>query len=265
MKRGALSMFDALGFRRIWQRPEGHRGALDKLKHLERDANEEIANAKRWLLPEIKKSEGLHIEIDITFLSDTVVAGAWVERDPHSRVTEEVADWVALYAVSRVTSKVLARAMEKPLPLAYRGCITFGRFALETKFIVGPAVDAAAGTLDAAAGALVWLAPSAERLVTPPRANAAEPLFVKHAVPLKGGGMYTTWVVNPVALFVGRAARDAHIASLLETFAVDDVDVRVKEQNTERFLRSLQEQTVFPSERLSAPSRRARQGAPNVD
>jgi hypothetical protein len=234
-------MFDALGFKGIWTRKEVRdepEKVIAKLKELQSHAHR-TRDLIRKELPDIEREAGLRIEVETIFLSDTVVIGAWADLVSGASVTTEQRDLGAIVAVSRLTSSVLAHGALKPAPLAYRGCITFGDFALEERFIVGPAVDAAAEAIDAADAALVWLAPSAQHVVHEAirvtQVDVAD-LLITHQVPLKGGGSYRTWVVSPFDSLDSPTDREPFVRSVLDTFTGERIDVKVKQQNTAGFL-----------------------------
>ena len=271
MRRGALSMFDALGFKGIWTREEVRdepERVITKLKDLQSHAHK-TRDLIRKELPEIEKQAGLRIEVETIFLSDTVVIGAWADLAPGADVTTEQRDFAAVVAVSRLTSSVLAHGALKPAPFAYRGSITFGDFALDERFIVGPAVDAAAEAMDSAEAALVWLAPSAQRVVhaaiVGPAVDEAASLMelaegafvwlapsaidaenrdhagigsLRHTIPLKGGARYRSSVVLPWAdaLLFHEKVRVAR--AILKTFKTKtpDLSISIKRQRTAWFL-----------------------------
>jgi hypothetical protein len=213
-------MFDALGFKGIWTREEVRdepERVITKLKELQGHAHRTL-DLLREELPDIEKRAGIRIQVETMFLSDTVVIGAWADAAPGASVSAERTDFAAIVAVSRLTSSVLAHAALKPAPLAYRGCIAFGDFALDERFIVGPAVDAAAEAIDAAEAAFVWLAPSAKRVVHAAIRGAGaniSDLLVSHHVPLKGGGSYRTWVVSPFDSIDGPADRAPFVKAMI--------------------------------------------------
>jgi hypothetical protein len=125
----------------------------------------------------------------VLFLSDTVVVAC---------VDDGAGDGNALacvFVASYLASGIMKYASLSPIPLAYRGTMAYGEFALEENFIVGPAVDEAAEQVDAADGALVWLMPSASRLL---QEDDLQEYVCFHDVPLKGGSTYRTAVISPL-------------------------------------------------------------------
>jgi hypothetical protein len=117
--------------------------------------------------------------------------------------------------------------------------VAFGDFALEERFIVGPAVDAAAEAMDAADAGLVWLAPSARRRVFEARRVervTTEPLLRTYKVPMKGGGTFSTFVISPYDSLDQPAERATYMDAVIGTFSSDRIDIQVKRQNTAAFL-----------------------------
>ena len=91
------------------------------------------------------------------------------------------------------------------MPLSFRGVVTCGRFAIDDRFLLGPAVDEAANLLDLADGPFVWLAPTAYRsehgFVDSEKAPWKK-IAVLYDVPLKGGQRLQVRAVNPFAFAV---------------------------------------------------------------
>lgn len=240
--RGAFAMLDALGFKGIW-RKYGHHEVLAKLGAL-RDSvdakvREQLGGEDRRDLPE---KFFIHA-VRLAFLSDTIVIGVPVRNQrPNHQPSVEAADGAATIVAATFASHILRLALRDPQPrLAFRGCIAVGEFAVDgdERFIVGPAVDDAAQLHEQAEGAIVWLAPSAQRVMTPNllASAAPRPLF-EYSVPLKGGSAYDTFAVSPFAHAVSGELREDVENAILETFERDDgrLDVAIKQQNTARFL-----------------------------
>jgi hypothetical protein len=250
MKRGALAMFDALGFKGIWTRPELRdepEKVIAKLEDLLKHANSELA-LTRDELRTLGEKMGARVEVDAILLSDTVAIGAWAESGGAKAASPEKCNWASLFVASWLTSSVLAHAARAPAPLAYRGCIAFGDFAIHERFI-------AAEAMDMADAALVWLAPTARRIlhdaIRVEKKVATEPLLCTHSVPMKGGGTYRTWVVSPFDRLDSQEERDTYLTSVLATFVSDRIDIQIKRQNTAAFL-------IAESKRLARREARAR-------
>jgi hypothetical protein len=244
MRVGALAMFDALGFKGIWSRPgirENPELVISKLRDLEsrvsafldRDFGGNRNDA-------VKNPLNVLGQCSVSFLSDTVVLGVATktpeELEPHSIREENYRGW-SLTVAARFANFILREAAKSEPSLAYRGCISYGEFALENNFIVGRAVDAAAEAMDRAQGAFVWFAPEAMTELSRlglELSTLREQAVVPYSVPLKGGDQYETGVVAPFGPTDSRSERAAIVESILKTFA-GSLDVVVKKQRTRHY------------------------------
>jgi hypothetical protein len=128
------------------------------------------------------------MQFEATFLSDTVVLGLSLPAN--------IPNHVALSAIyiGDIVSRILTYSARSSTPLAYRGAVTCGEYEIDANFIMGRAVDDAATCYESAEAAIVWLAPSANDLVSAwLHGQPHNTHFVKHAVPLKGGGSFHTY------------------------------------------------------------------------
>jgi hypothetical protein len=244
MRRGALAMLDALGFKGIWERSAPD-AVMKKLADLRAVVKTTADDHKRGIAA-LTKRDGKplqDLEIEVQFLSDTIVLG----------VSCTPADKTCVAIASYLSSHVLALAAEQPPALALRGSIAFGDYLINDNFIVGRAVDDAASHMDLAEGAFVWLAPSARQLV--PRAKLSWSKFLlPHRVPMKGGGSYLTPVVVPFASSDSDEERDKVSLAILGTFTSGNMSIEIKRQNTTRFLKSARGRIALA---LAAASKRA--------
>jgi hypothetical protein len=228
--RGAIAMFDVLGFKEISNKSEID--TLNKLKQLRRIFSEQPGLGART-----------------AFVSDTVVVGVGavgegqdIPSTPPTRLIRADADAVAILSAAMTAAVILRAGVEAHPAWAYRGCVTFGDFEIEENFYVGRAVYAAAEHYERAQGAFVWLAPDAKQAwerCTGTK-DGMEALLPKHAVPLKGGDTYETYVVVPWAFEDPPEGRERLVNSILDAFGSDPappLDVAIKRQNTEAFLR----------------------------
>lgn len=205
MRTGVVAMFDALGFKGIWNRPgvlENPSMVIEKLLRLEHEMNQKLDRDFGGNRQTASKRTGSVLaECALAFLSDTAVLGLATKDPGDETKPEEYQGWELMVA-ARISSLIMREAALWPPALAYRGCIAYGDFAIEKNFIVGQAVDEAAEGLDRAQGAFVWLTPSAERKLrswkTIPYSLQAHSLL-EYEVPLKGGDRYATHVVSPFA------------------------------------------------------------------
>jgi hypothetical protein len=92
--------------------------------------------------------------LDVAFFSDTIVLGV------SSKSAEQLArvgvpssfHWSMLVAC-RFANAIQRAAAFQPPALAYRGCITYGKFDVQGNFLIGPAIDEAAELMGRAQGA----------------------------------------------------------------------------------------------------------------
>jgi hypothetical protein len=134
MRRGAFALFDALGFKGIWARPECKDDpsvVFAKMRELKEVAERARSEAEDQLA-DLSAETGFKIAAKVAFLSDTVAVGAW-PVDSQPEVARHVADAVPLFAAAHIAWTLAARALETPPTLLYRGCIAVGDFDLERK------------------------------------------------------------------------------------------------------------------------------------
>jgi len=252
MRRTAVALLDALGFRGIWDRHAAE-GVLDKLKYLASEANEAVEGPLGSL------DYLFDVDKQIRFLSDTVVLSCAVQTsqaaDSRSFNPDErdhlptFSDFLAVWYVCEIAARfVSAGIAEGEPPLAYRGAIAFNEFEIRDQFMIGPAIDEAAQSERLAEAALVWLCPSAVDIVEDAKvrftnSRLQEPflgltnefaILSDYSVPLKAGGSFRTHVLNP--LFRVPGSLGGWKARCLSTFASSDIRVQIKKQNTETFL-----------------------------
>ncbi|MEI9942235.1 MAG: hypothetical protein WDO69_33885 [Pseudomonadota bacterium] len=237
MKQGAVAVFDALGFKGIWNREDPDK-VIAKLNALRDEVSEELADLHNRTNA-LEKHLGIETQLTVALLSDTVVIGAYGQIVDHNDGREQDdCDWLAVLALARVTGKVLVRAARTAPALAYRGCISVGRFNMTGNFIIGPAIDEAVESMNNANAAVVWLTPTALRTWAKqfdPKDGVINAVVSPYAVPMKGGDRYQTFVANDCASIEDPQERSKHIDRVLATFASSRLDVQIKRQNTARF------------------------------
>jgi hypothetical protein len=102
------------------------------------------------------------------------------------------------------------------MPIAYRGCISFGDYEMDERFIIGKAVNDAAEHYELADAALVWLTPSALEVwnsTASVRRQGEWNRFHPHSVPLRDGRVFDTLVMSPFGDYVTAADRNSWCAS----------------------------------------------------
>ena len=228
LKRGAVVLIDALGFRGVWKK---HKAPLVLHRlHAVRRAIEEEADA-------------VNATLAITtpvFLSDAILITVEADRgdDKTERLAIELAAGLALSAIE----EAIAEQIKGVPAFTYRGCIAFGEVLPSGPFIVGPAIDEAAQWYEEAQAAVVWLLPSAAKWV---EIGDTDARLMKWDVPVKDHGTVTTTVLNPMASVRGLKTEDPETRSarmqdlrgrILQTFASEDVGVVAKKQATARLL-----------------------------
>jgi hypothetical protein len=178
----------------------------------------------------------------VRFLSDTIVIGCHTGQ--LAGLTQEELDRDAVYALSILVSALIRDSLECEPFLLYRGCIAMGEFVLDGNFMVGEAVDELAESMDKADGAFVWLTPAAWRLFATVEDIENETAFVRYPVPLKDGRLFETGVVNPFR-YVSNRHRLPLLEKMIASFNSSALDVQIKRQNTERFLRTAFQTTAL--------------------
>lgn len=236
MRRGALAMIDALGFKGIWQR-ENADEVMRKMKALPTAADVIMAGFQHAFSKLSARTVDPHFSY--TFLSDTIVVAAWVDGPTQDNKGQAYAE---VLLASFVTSAIIsAGAMLKPPALAYRGCLAFGNFDVEAPFILGPAVDEAAENMDKADAAIVWMAPSAQAVVDGARKVVGKEMFESSAffpfiVPMKEESPRSTYAITPLSPGQVKASPEQVRETILKTFEDPRDSVQVKKENTRRFL-----------------------------
>jgi hypothetical protein len=225
MQMGAVAFLDALGFKGIW-RSANPAAVLEKLQALK----ERLEQAQ--VRPD-EPPDATGFRSWVLFLSDTLVIASTANYFK-PRAEDEM---LPLWFVCLGAADAVAAAAENDPTLVYRGTVAFGEFEIREQFLIGPAIDEAAEAERLADGALIWLCPSATRVVeriSPTNALNRDLRVVRdYPVPLKGGGCYRTHVVNPL---LDRADPDTLAQRILNFFRLDRLDIAVKEQNTANFL-----------------------------
>lgn len=241
MQTGTLAMFDALGFKRIWSRADvkaDPQCVIQKLINSERSARNFIEKSFGSTDGAIAHSGNQLGGLKVLFLSDTIVVGVFSKSREQLAAAEVPysVEWNMLTACSYASAIQRSAALSPP-PLAYRGCVTYGQFDVQENFLIGPAIDEAAESMDKAQGAFTWLTSSAlARLdhVKSELASLASHSLVPYRVPLKGGDAFETFTVCPFD-WAGLPAGYGSVSSaILDTF-VGSLDVDIKRQNTARF------------------------------
>lgn len=247
LKKGAVGLFDALGFKGIW-RTYAPDKVLQRLRGLSQTAKDMTDGLARAL------NEGecsVETHLDVASFSDTLIVTCTAEpRTPDIPPNELARQCVAALVVA--AASVSAAGVSGAPPILYRGAIAFGEFAVgDGQFFVGPAIDEAARMEGLADAAMIYLCPTAAAILR----GEGFVFSLPFRVPLKGGHFFTTHVANPLAwcaapnaervlpsLLGGEKMASAVPplewlqARFLSAFNSTDLDVVVKGQNTAAFL-----------------------------
>jgi len=244
---GAVVFIDALGFKGIWARPDVRKDpliVLHKLRVLARALPSFLVKdllVVKWTEPSKEALRSVSDQIRLAFLSDTVVIGVSTGiKDAFVAAFGDFEDDIAagpfaVLCACVLTQLVVGRMGDEPVPLAMRGCISRGRFAIVDRFVLGPAVDEAAEAADLAEAAIVWLLPSASEELLPAMRHA-HTIVMPYRVPLKQGATLTAPCVIPFYELKSDKERLAHCERVLRTFDSRRLDVCVKREHTESFL-----------------------------
>lgn len=236
MHSGPVAMFDALGFKGIWQRhkPEDVLAKLHRLAEVGAQIPQQFGGAN----PPV---ESMLESVHVTLLSDTVVMGLGVKQvqdlpahvQTSGRVSQQLFDGTALVFLAQcVGSFMLEAARDEPV-LSYRGAISFGQHVITDRFVVGPAIDDAAEHMNLASAALVLFTPRALDSCAYDSSCA-----FRYAAPLSAGGTFETRVANPFWSIPATDDITECTSRMLRSFYTPSVRVRVLRDNTAAYLRA---------------------------
>jgi len=234
LKRGAVAIIDALGFKGIWKKrdPALVLAALQKTKA--------FANTMHRVGTAIDS----RITIRLAFFSDTVVIVT-----TRSASGGELKDFELVIAAIGHAASVISSGIEGELHLSYRGCIALGGVATLDEFFVGPAIDEAAEWYERANAAAIWLTPSASEAMASGYGKT-DGLFFEWPVPIKCADPIQTLVVNPLWFTTPDpitssvvVEADEAVRRILATFDTSRPGVLDKLQETTKLLTAAVEHT----------------------
>lgn len=243
MKRGAVAVLDALGFKGIWGRSGVDSDVV--LENLRRLADNVEAGLKA-LAERMGAADQVRVvsNTELIAFSDSIIlltAAELKEQLPASEQDAQlIRDFVALQGTCYAASTIIVGGAILNPPLVYRGALSFGEFSRADRFAIGPAVDEAASMESLAEAAIVWLTPSALH-VAEHLPQEYLPAVVDSPVPLKGGNTFRTTVVNPLAV-CQEYSQTVEPRTVVERTlnwmrSEREIGVAVKSQNTEAFFR----------------------------
>lgn len=233
--RGAIALLDVLGFKGIWRGNVAPQAILARMRRIEGTT---VSAAAYWnaVTPRRADSESPTIVARNIVVSDSIFVAAWANF-PEPVEHEGLA---CLFAVEQACRSIIIAGLgEDSLPLSYRGVITLGEFAadVDRSFVVGPAVDEVASLEREAEGPFVWLTPRAAKAFEP--LAATNPGVVRYPVPMKGGRVLTTRVLNP--LWAEPPLNEQLLRNLFQPLpARTPLDVYMKRQNLAAFCRHVE-------------------------
>lgn len=260
MKKGVIAYIDFLGTKGIWEKHDP-KDVLEKLRHLRDDVlKQHLANGKNYL-EDVSKKGGPSIRSEAIFVSDTIAIAFWYDSDEDENLTPGA----LVYIVGKVLAELIREAASTAMlpSRIFRGCITVGEFDYDESFLIGPAVDEAGTYHEQAAGALVFIVPSAAEYLNEAinylrhlvktgeltRKEACQSiealLFIPHEIQLKTAGTLLLPVLNPLA---GESVENQSkiTESILSAFDDSDPKVVEKRQNTEQFLEKCTSFSIEP-------------------
>ena len=246
MRTGALAFIDALGFKGIWRRNDVAKDptkVLRKLHAIESNLAEDMRYDHEGTIPK-RVLDALARSMTVALFSDTVVIAVDEDIGPvklrhdgialrSPQMASEMQRAATLTVACNMARNVIRAMAARPAPLAMRGAIAWGEFALRSSFVVGPAVDDAAEAAVLADAALVWLAPSALAHAAILPESSSLPSW---PVPMKSGSVFRSRCVSPFDLKMTAAETVRLTRSILKTFGPLRVDIQIKRQNTQLFL-----------------------------
>jgi hypothetical protein len=153
MNVGAFAFLDCLGFKGIWNRGVAPEQLLAFLREAQKHAEQSMS------LASVKAFE-VQVDPSLVFISDTVAISYRYKSAPQ---VPAIAAGYLVMLTAHLASEVCKRFSEAPVPLAFRGAITFGDHIAEDRFLIGPAVDEAAVNAETTEGAFIWLSPTSQR------------------------------------------------------------------------------------------------------
>jgi hypothetical protein len=265
MSEGAFALIDCLGFRGIWKRTD-HNLLLEKLRSIVQQVQPQIIKGipfdllrRKFIINASLLSDS--VAISLRYKDSDVPKTTNKEKEKKKDRKKSYEKNYLVWLICASTIKILDLYLEDEPNLILRGNITYGKYANEGNFIVGPAVDEAVGNMEVAQGAFVWLDPTAEEmykhcvettkktikilsrthnddeLLRGSKLALASPILVdSYDMPLKGGERLRCPVLNPFAFHKTEKNRQAIVRGYLKALYGSRIDVLLKRQNTMNFL-----------------------------
>lgn len=191
MRLGAVVLLDALGFKGIWNRFKP-KVVLDQLKKLKREGLRLVGYDRAGVLLLDKT-----FEHSVRCISDTIIVAVTIRGSASPGYPDRLVHRAMLSAVL-IASQLMDSALDGTPPLLFRGCMAAGRMNIDGDFMIGPAVDEAAGFFEQSDGPFFWMAPSALHIVDEYAEtffDRIEPIYmIRYPVPMKNRTTMSTLV-----------------------------------------------------------------------
>jgi hypothetical protein len=212
MENGAVTLFDVLGWKGVWQRIPNAMETLEEIRDL-------VEKLQELEVKQNTKFSGL--EPRIWVLSDTIVFTTYGKAQ------------VVLPFHVQMTENLLSFYLTVKLPV--RGAIGYGLFSSMDKMLVGPAVDEVASWYEAVEWVGEILTPTSSFYYREDDYPADDVL--DYVVPLTKGGRYSMKCVDWFGAFKNE---EDLLRSFLATASVITPNVAPKYLNTIEFFRYIQ-------------------------
>jgi hypothetical protein len=191
LRLGAVVLLDALGFKGIWNRVDP-KVVISQLKRLKREGLNLLGNDRNGVL-----LRDYTFEHTVRCISDTIIIAVTIRGSGLPGYPERPVHR-AMLSAALIASHLTYSAFDGTPPLLFRGCMAAGRMNIDGDFMIGPAIDEAAGLFEQSDGPFFWMAPSALHIVDEYAETffeRIEPnLMVRYPVPMKDGTTVSTLV-----------------------------------------------------------------------
>jgi hypothetical protein len=229
MEIGSICIMDALGIKGIWKTVSPH-DVISKFEIIKRKA---IKNANNY--KEIFNMTGPTYDIQIRIWSDTILIT--VNRERKSKSKSIMHSYIDISICSMIASSVVVDFIElSGVKIFLRGAISYGEYILSKDNIIGPAIDEAAYCSEMSKGAIVWLTPSANKIVSSMEIAEINKLGVlfEYPVSLSNGNLYKTYAINLQSdnLSINNALHE------INSFMSGSLEIEIKKQITSDYFKS---------------------------
>ena len=191
LRLGAVVLLDALGFKGIWNRVNP-RLVINQLKKLKREGLRLVGDNRSGVLLQDDT-----FEHSVRCISDSIIIAVTIRGSALPAYPERPVHR-AMLSAALIASHLTYSALDGTPPLLFRGCMAAGRMNIDGDFMIGPAIDEAAGLFEQSDGPFIWMAPSALHIVDEYAEtffHRIEPIYmIRYPVPMKNGTTIRTLV-----------------------------------------------------------------------